>query len=901
DLVRWKRDGELEFLGRKDHQVKMRGYRIELGEIEAALKEQEEVKEAVVVVREDTPGDKRLVAYVVPDFNYESAEANGAREVMGAEQISEWGTTFDETYLTSGLVQDAAFNIVGWNSSYTGRPIPDEEMREWVERTAERIKALEPKRVWEIGCGTGLMLFRIAPWCEYFLGTDASRSVLDQLQGRINDGELKLPQVKLERKSAHEFSGVKEQGRFNVVMLNSVVQYFPGIEYLMKVLIGAVEALQPGGAVFVGDVRSYPLLESFHTSVQLYQAADSLACDALWNRVQKDWSEERELAIDPKFFLGLPERIPQIRRVEINLKRDRAHNELTCFRYDVVLHVGEPAPHVECAWLNWKKEALSLERLREILIERQPDLLGVTGMPNARVQKEVKAVGILSSNHRPATVRELRRQLDREQRRGIEVEDVWSMEKDLPYRVEVRWSDSGQGNCDLLFRKVHNGKDLGAQERVKFPGEEKNVSGPAIYSNDPLRPKRSEGLMPELRRRLSERLPEYMVPAAYVMMESLPLTANGKLDRKALPAQEQERGETGYVGPRTPVEMLLAQIWGRILGMNRVGITDDFFALGGHSISALRLVALTEAKLGKKLPLAVLFQKPTIEQLAALFSDPNENSGFSCLVPIRVLGSRKPLFLVHPIGGNVFCYKQLASLVNEERPVYAFQSQAFNGLPPHADISEMAEAYLKEMIAIQPDGPYHLAGWSMGGVIAFEMALQLKSRKLRVASLALFDSYPSSLYKGPNLDDRREAFISFARDLGLSIQELATLRDKTDLTEDQMLQRVIEHAKASGALPVELKNIEATRMFEVFKTNSKALRNYEPSDSYHGATLLLKAVQGSSHDLSKAWCGFCSSVESYVIPGDHYGILKKPGLQALAERLNSHLDYAEGLKTKKSA
>lgn len=894
DLVRWKKDGNLEFFGRKDHQVKIRGYRIELGEIEAALLDQESVNDAVVVPWENAFGETRLVAYVVADSNVKNPENNRVYEVLGAEQISQWTVMFDEINLASGRAEDPAFNLAGWKSSYTGQPIASEEMSEWIGRTVERIEALKPKRAWEVGCGTGLMLFRIAPRCEYFLGTDISRSVLDQLQQHISTVESKLPHVTLERRAAHEFTGTDEGRDFDLVLLNSVVQYFPGIEYLARVIAGAVKVLGPGGTIFVGDVRGYPSLESFHTSLELHHAADSLSCDALWKRVQKKCSREKELVIHPGFFVDLPDRIPQIKRVKINLKRGRARNELTCFRYDVVLQVGDPMPQQECVWLNWQEENLSPERLREVLGKDKPDLLGVTGMPDARVEQEVNAVRMLTSKHCPATVGELRRRLEDEQRCGIELEDIWSLEDDLPYTIEIRGSQHETGRCDLLFRKAHDRNCLEIEGPVAFPGDKHGLEERATYANDPLRPNLFERLVPQLRRHLNERLPEYMVPSAYVMMDSLPLTVNGKLDRKALPSPDRTEAprEVGYVGPRTPMEEWLTQIWGQVLGIDRVGVTDDFFALGGHSISALRLVALTEAKLARKLPLAVLFRTPTIEQLAVFLTNESDGRGFASLVPIRVSGSLKPLFLVHPVGGSVYAYKGLAALINNERPVYAFQSQVFNGLPPHSHISEMAAAYLKEMIAIQPHGPYLLGGWSLGGVIAFEMALQLKSQSLPVALLALFDSYPSFLNKGFD-NDSQQLFLNFATDLGLSIQELATLADcKSDLTEDQKLEFIIQFAKDKDILPKELKEVEAIRIFNVFKLNTIALQHYNPQSHFDGTILLLKAADGphGSHDLREAWRRFGASLESYSIPGDHYGIIKGAGIQFLAERLNICLD-----------
>jgi amino acid adenylation domain-containing protein len=616
DIGRWLADGNLEFLGRNDDQVKIRGFRVELGEIAERLQEHPAVEEAVVIAREDTPGEKRLVAYYVMD-NARGSEEHGTREALKTEQVNGWATTCDAICNEWASVADPTFNTAGWISFYTGQPIAAQEMREWLDRTVERVKALHPKRVWEIGCGTGMLLFRIAAECALYRGTDISVAALNFVRQQLRHPELHMPQVVLERKAAHEFGDISKQQPFDLLLMNSVVQYFPDLEYLMTVLTSAVETLETGGAIFIGDVRSYPLLEAFHTSAQLYAETDSLSCDAVWRRVQKSIQQESQLAISQDFFTALLQRLPQINRVEINLKRGRTHNELTSFRYDVVLHVGNPVSLLECPWIDWSAENLSLERLQEILNRDHPEVLGVEGIPNARVQRDVIASRILRSRHRPATVGELRRQLEGEQQCAVELEDIWSLEKDLPYTIEVRWSQSGAGLCDALFRRCGDDKSAEKPGRVRFPGEN-TVLGPLrVYSNDPLKPRLAEGLASELRGWLQAKLPEYMAPAVYVRMEQMPLTANGKLDRKALPAPEADAyARQAYEAPQGETEEMLAGIWAELLQVKRVGRRDNFFSLGGHSLQAVRVVTRTRQRLSLAMAVADMFAHPVLADLA---------------------------------------------------------------------------------------------------------------------------------------------------------------------------------------------------------------------------------------------------------------------------------------------
>jgi amino acid adenylation domain-containing protein len=616
DVGRWLADGNLEFLGRNDDQVKIRGFRIELGEIAAALESHPAVEEAAVVAREDARGEKRLVAYYVINDAYRDREEFGAREALKAEHINGWAAGFDAVCNESTSVADPTFNTAGWISAYTGQRISTEEMREWLDGTVERVKALRPRRVWEVGCGTGMLLFRIAPECVFYGGTDISAAELNFVSRQLERPELHMPNVVLERKGAHEFGDVRNQEPFDLVLMNSVIQHFPNLEYLMTVITGAVEAVGSGGALFIGDVRSYRLLEAFHTAVEIYQAPDSLSCDAVWRRVQRNVQQESQLAVDPDFFTALSQVLPQISRVEINLKRGQARNELTSFRYDVVLHVGRPAPLLECSWIHWRDKDLSPERLRELLNRTRPQVLGVAGIPNSRVQPDLAAARILGSRHRPATVGELRRQLEREQCE-IELEDIWLLEKDLLYSIEIRWSQSDAGLCDVLFRRRDDRDHARQAERIRFPGEAEVLGKLQICSNDPLKPRLAEDLVPTLRHWLEAKLPEYMVPAIYVRMDQMPLTANGKLDRKALPDPGADAyAAQAYEAPQGETEKMLADVWAELLQVEQVGRRDNFFSLGGHSLQAVRVVTRIRQGLGVAMTVADLFAQPVLADLA---------------------------------------------------------------------------------------------------------------------------------------------------------------------------------------------------------------------------------------------------------------------------------------------
>jgi len=506
-------------------------------------------------------------------------------------------------------------------------------MREWVDHTVQQILSLQPKRVLEIGCGIGLLLYRIAPHCTQYWGTDFSAQALRHLQ-QLKRSEDEWSHVTLLQRMADNFEGIEAQ-TFNTVILNSVIQYFPSIDYLLRVLEGAAKVVEPGGTIFVGDVRSLPLLEAFHTSVELHTSPSSLSSIQLRQRVQQAIAQEQELVIDPTFFLALQHHIPQISHVQIQPKHGHYHNELTKFRYDVTLHVATQVNVTEeFPWLDWQEQQLTLTSLCQLLESTKPKCLGLRRVPNARVLAEVKTVELLNSNMVPDTVGDLQqavqslvtesgfRSVHKEAigREGISTdlflnpEDLWALKHELSYEINISWlSATADGSYDVVFQQ-HPRKGL----LPTFPGEKVRLQSWSSYGNNPLQGRFAHELVPQLRTYLQEKLPEYMVPGAFVTLPTLPLTPNGKVDRQALPAPGLSRSalESVYVAPRTAIEEQLAKIWAEVLGVESVSIHDNFFNLGGHSLLVTQLVFRVRETFQVELPLRHLFEMPTLADLA---------------------------------------------------------------------------------------------------------------------------------------------------------------------------------------------------------------------------------------------------------------------------------------------
>jgi thioesterase domain-containing protein/acyl carrier protein len=392
-----------------------------------------------------------------------------------------------------------------------------------------------------------------------------------------------------------------------------------------------------------------------------------------------------------------------------------------------------------------------------------------------------------------------------------------------------------------------------------------------------------------LRSYLAERLPEYMSPSAYVEMDELPVTANGKIDRKRLPEPEAADLEDSenHVAPRNTTEMILEGIWAELLGLAQVGVRSNFFDLGGHSLSAIKLVGRIKEAFGQSLPAAMVFERPTIEDMASYLHQHNAVDRHQLLVPIQPRGGKRPLFCIHPAGGNVFCYAPLAARLGIEQPVYAIQSPALISDRDDArSIKAMADIYIEAIRQIQPEGPYMLAGWSMGGVVAFEMSRQLRLRGERVAPVALIDSAPVN---GKFELDRLTLLIRFGRDLGIPPEMIEATRGRfSGKRLDDSLGEILEKAIELDLLPAYLGVPEISRLFSAFERNVKAMFEYTPGVNPGSVSLFVGSQRYGQavSDPARGWIQFVSDgVEIFEAPGDHYSIMSDPHVAALAAQL----------------
>jgi len=592
DLARWKADGSLECLGRLDFQVKVRGFRIELGEIESLLEKHDAVKQAVVVAREDTPGNKRLVGYVVPK--------NPAAAATTAHWKDQWEMLHSTALKQTGGEKTESLDavITGW----AGVENAEAQVADWIEATVQRIAEFQPRRVFEIGCGTGQLLHRLANGCETYWAADIAESAVSALRAKIQ-----LPQVKLFVRPADDFSQI-EPAAFDTVIINSVAQYFPSAEYLERVLAGAIRATAPGGRVFLGDIQGCALLETFHLAAQVPRTPAGTTIGELRNRVHRRIEQENELSLDPEFFNQLSGRLPGVARVIVNLRRGRISNETTKFHYDVIFEVGKARPtQVPSEWADWTP-GTTLQQLRDRL-RSNTFVFGLRRIPNAALYQEITLRSKVAALPPEASVQDIKI-LDTLV--GLTAEEIFAAAQETGHRAVVRWQGDGtSGQLEAVFVPSR------LEAEPAFPTSNETVAQFARFHNIPAVKEKGPDLGATLRQYLSALLPNYMVPAAFVVLPAFPLTPNGKVNRKALPAAaiEDVQMRREAVEPSTPREQLLADIWKETLGLEKVGVTDDFFELGGDSLLSFRVTNRANAA-GLPLSPRHLFQHRTIAELA---------------------------------------------------------------------------------------------------------------------------------------------------------------------------------------------------------------------------------------------------------------------------------------------
>ena len=392
------------------------------------------------------------------------------------------------------------------------------------------------------------------------------------------------------------------------------------------------------------------------------------------------------------------------------------------------------------------------------------------------------------------------------------------------------------------------------------------------------------------------------MPEAFVVLAALPKTPKLSIARDKLPAPKAAARETagGLLRARDTIELGLTQIWERVLGKGPIGIRENFFTLGGHSFLAVKLLSDIRNAFQCDLPLPTLLQRPTIEELATAIREHHDTAAtWSAVVPIRTAGSRPRIFCVHPAGGTVLCYADLAAALGPDQPFYGLQELGLaEGQTPLTRIEEMAALYVQAMKEVQPAGPYLLAGWSFGGLAAYEMAQQLRAAGDEVSLLAMFDTYaPAALSDDlRNLDEVQRLISLFGDDVELSEDHLRSL------DAEARVQYVVSKAKEVGLLPPDFTIAEAGRLLAMFSANTKAVHAYAPKP-YPGTVTLFFATEKTdaiaavtSDEPTHGWSALAGGVAVFDADGNHHTMMRKPHVAGVGAGLRGLVDVLHGTR-----
>ncbi|MBV9110121.1 MAG: hypothetical protein JO306_11990 [Gemmatimonadetes bacterium] len=466
------------------------------------------------------------------------------------------------------------------------------------------------------------------------------------------------------------------------------------------------------------------------------------------------------------------------------------------------------------------------------------------------------------------------------------------------YRVEL-------GEIEAVLRRRPEVRECVVVLREDRPGDARLVAYVVAGAADPA----------VLREHLRATLPEYMVPSAFVVMAALPQTSTGKLDRKTLPAPEYGAVASTDEAPASELETKLIEIWEDVLEMDGIGPTQSFFELGGNSILALRLVAQVNRRVGSSLAVATLFSGATVRHMAdaveqqlrpasASAEDEGEGEGLSPLVPMRATGTLPPLFCVHPAGRGVGGYAGLVRHLGGDQPVYGLQDAGDDLSRP---IPQIAREHVRAIRSVQPEGPYHVLGWSFGGFVAWEMAVQLEREGQEVAFLGMLDTMSPDVVHAWPWTRESDLVLGAANDVAtLARKPLALRREALEgLSLEEQVAVTTRALVEAGAAPAGFGAAELHELFLTLRDRVSA-RSVFRAEPFGGTLTLFRAAFVKERSIeffepysgeekrTLGWCRHSSRVEVRPVPGYHMTMAMEPHVQALAASVTGALAAARG-------
>lgn len=775
DLARYLPDGNIEFCGRIDDQVKIHGYRIELGEIAGVLREQRGVRDALVMASEDGSGTKQLIAYVVPK--------RASQPLWGNKTLS-WLPDGSPVAHLNKNETDSMYNEIFVRQAYL----------------RHGIAILDGDCIVDVGANIGLFT------------VFASRL----------ERNLRILCFEPDPAAYACLSA-------NAEAWGTAVQCLPyGLARESKSAEASFFEALSGSSGSYDDVAAEREAAGNHASNEQSESRDE--------RFAEEIGESNDVAPDAGSKSAQPPTLSSV-------------------------IAAEGIERIDLLRINVE------ERELDILRELSPD-------DWSKIRQLVVRV-----DH-PENLESITTLLER-QRYEVLAEHSSSLSEAQPSYVYAIRPAAGSRLARQQTADAH-------LRSLPSPGEE--ILAPAA-----------------LRRNLKERLPQYMVPAAFVLMEKFPLTANGKIDRKALPTfvHETTQRSQDFVSPRTEIEKTLAAIWTDLLKIEHIGVQEDVFDLGAHSLMAVRAVSQIREAFGVELPLATLMEAPTIASLAKILGDKQWVPSWSLLVPMRQQGTRPPLFLFHAHGGNVLEYHALVQHMEKDQPVYAFQARGLNGeLVENTSVEEMARAFVKELRQFQPEGPYFLGGFCLGGLLALEAAQQLNAEGQEVGLVVMIQAMPPDARRfRPSASLLQRWWYRTKKRISLEVDNLSYggktyfLRRCRELWDRSLARRAIAIDNIRGNRPADRSRLSRLYIFEALGIeHKKAMATYVPRP-YGGDTLVFRASKQLEGLMADEWLGWRrilhGNFELCEVPGYQQNLMLEPNVRGLAPALDGRLKAAQ--------
>lgn len=884
DLGRYLADGDIQYLGRIDNQVKIRGHRIELGEIEHNLAIQNGIKDAVVLAVDDHKGDKTLVAYLVQD----AEDATGWKDRW--EDLYELGVKSEEDV----PLEQQNLDIAIISQYYTSGEI-EQQGAEWTNEGLKRIKALNAKKIIELGTGGGHLLLTLGPDVDEYIATDYSEVAINKLNEKLAIHPDKWQHVKAYTAMADDFTGIKPHA-YDLVFLHGVAQYFPSLQYLQKVIENATLALKDGGCLYIGDMQTLGAISMHFYLDQLGITNDHTTVEEFRNITELRIQKEEELSVDPEFFYNLPSVIPAITSVDVQIRGGNYLNEGTKCHYDIWMYVGDTAPAIapSAIELQWNASA-DAQWLRGQLKSHPNQVIGVKNIPNSRLSRDFALLQLINQSEDQAEIKALKNRMQSVPQSGFNPSDLWFIGEELGYKTHVRWSVDGSDGCvEAVF--IPEGLDA-------VPEKPKTAQTFSVKKNDREIEEAVQVLsFPEhqikrWKSTLQVQLPDYMVPTFYIALNRFPLSTNGKIDKAKLPSPElamQTAASENYKAPSTRTEQRLQEIWTKFLAVEQISVTSNFFELGGHSLIAVKIMLEIEKEIGTRLPISSLFEYSTIEKLAKVIEGEGNPMTWDCVIPIRTEGSKPPLYVVHGALLDVLYVRNLLPHIDADQPLYGIQGMGLSGKnKPANSVHEIAAHYVSEILNHTPNRPIALAGYSSGGILAFEIAKQLRSKEKNVHFVGLLDTYVNKI-RFSNISEWRK------HDRHLSKEYLKgfNFKNKVKLTLSAIVGMLVTNYLSRISYRLYAKIIPlGIRKTKLQMQHLHAIRRYRITESNIGTYLFkspfVEAFRYYPNYDSNGWKPILGDHLKIVnVKEDHSSMFYPDKVQDIAGKLQAALDEA---------